>query len=133
MFIHTDTNICKLISFGFLLAFISFFSINNNNNNINLLNDLLLNCWTYNCIGSIDLVILYSKRLYVKHTGHEMHDKIATITVATQEWTDYYSCFKHWQMLQQLIPHSHGHTHICVWPYWFRQYQLEQHPAKNRI
>ena len=37
---HTDTNICKPT--GFSLAFISFFSINNNKN-INLINDLQLN------------------------------------------------------------------------------------------
>ena len=45
-----------------------------------------------------------SKHLYVKSKGHDMHDKIATITGATLnlnsnsavKQTDYYSSSKHW-------------------------------------
>ena len=36
-----------------------------------------------NSIGSIGTVILHRKRLHLKRTGHEMYDKIATITGVT--------------------------------------------------
>ena len=66
-----------------------------------------------------------SKWLYVKCTGHETHNTIATSTKATLglksnqavKRIDYYSCFTHWQMLQHIIPHLHGHTLFHVWPY----------------
>ena len=36
-----------------------------------------------NYIGSVGLVILVPKCLYVNYTGHEMHDKITTIPWVT--------------------------------------------------
>ena len=64
-----------------MLSSQSFFAINNNNNiNLKMINDLLLNY-----IGSTGSIGpgYPSKRLYVKRTSHEMHDKNAIITGVT--------------------------------------------------
>ena len=53
---------------------------------------------------------------YVKIIGHEMSNKITTITRVTLsvkgnfgvKQTDFYSCFDHWQMLQHAFPYLCG-------------------------
>ena len=75
----TDINIHKLT--GFSLPFISLFLINNNYNNITLLNDLLI----INELYRIYWPSYPIKCLSVQHAGHEMHNKIATITGWPQE------------------------------------------------
>ena len=83
MLIHIDTNICRLTKLS--LAFISVVFIDHyNNSNINskTINDLLLTTKLYR-IYWLNWSGYPSKRLYVKRTDHETHDKIATITGAT--------------------------------------------------
>ena len=74
MLIQTDTNICRQT--GFSLAFISVILCDQLEDDKRPITKLYRNYWL-DCPG------YPSKCLYIKHLGHETHDKIAIIAGAT--------------------------------------------------